>query len=691
MKGIFIFVLSAFFSFFAFSQDFNSALPPQEYRSANEGLSEKEFRRGVLSFYRGSFNEAILQFEKALSYLPDNNLTLDWMGKAYYYSGLEGSALDCWEKIAKKGYGGALLQNKTEIIRERRVLLREDEKKAKYTESGNFYGVFNNELIFANPTSSLPNSDGSFWVLAYGTNELLHLNANGVVIDRKTGPINGFDHPMDIIRLKNGNLLISEASGDRLSLLNAKGKYLRYIGKKGRGNGEMISPQYLAEDSRENIFVSDYGNRRIDVFDKDGNGIFYFGGKKDDFPGFKGPTGIAIIDDTVFVADNVTGGIYEFDNAGNYRRILVEEKTFNKPESLKVWKPSASDEKYIVVSDKNKFFSVDTETGAVFENANVGNSPSRITSAVLDVNGNAIATDFQANEVYVMSKMQELVGGLFVQIEKIDAKKFPEISVEVKVENRYRKPIVGLKETNFYWTEDSRPVSNLKWTGAAQENDFCDITILIDRSASPETFAADGNVENVVRSIAKSMGKKGTLRIVSAGNIPVQEYSGKPQGAVNFSSSALKTPLSTSVPFDLALRLAANDLITAAKKRAIIIVGEGKVSDNAFEKYNLSETVAYLKNNAIPLLYVKSENNALDEELEYIVQNTFGSEYYIWRAEGLSSIVQDVINIPVALYSFSYTSALPTNFGEKYLPVEVEAYLLNRSGRDEAGYFAPLE
>jgi len=39
----------------------------------------------------------------------------------------------------------------------------------------------------------------------------------------------------------------------------------------------------------------------------------------------------------------------------------------------------------------------------------------------------------------------------------------------------------------------------------------------------------------------------------------------------------------------------------------------------------------------------------------------------------------------------SYVSTLPTNFGENYLPLETEVYLLNRSGRDESGYFAPLQ
>ena len=42
--------------------------PTGEYRSAEESFAAQEFRRGVQAFYRGSFNEAILQFEKSLSY-----------------------------------------------------------------------------------------------------------------------------------------------------------------------------------------------------------------------------------------------------------------------------------------------------------------------------------------------------------------------------------------------------------------------------------------------------------------------------------------------------------------------------------------------------------------------------------------------------------------------------------------------
>ena len=60
LKYFFISLLFITFSFSIFGQ------------TAQEiGYAEEEFRRGVQAFYRGSFNDSILQFEKALSYLPE--------------------------------------------------------------------------------------------------------------------------------------------------------------------------------------------------------------------------------------------------------------------------------------------------------------------------------------------------------------------------------------------------------------------------------------------------------------------------------------------------------------------------------------------------------------------------------------------------------------------------------------------
>ncbi len=676
---------SVFFCLYAQQTTNNAGLkvPEERIRSGEEGFAAEEFRRGVQAFYKGSYNDAIVQFEKALSYLPDDNLILEWLGKAYYKAGMEGTALSYWQIASDNGYGGLLLDNKIEVVKERRITGDSTDKLMRLSESGSFEGNVNGNLIFSQPVSVLPDYDGSFWVTAYGSNELLKITLNGKVIERITGPLTGFDRPLDIIRLADGNMLISESAGDRLALLNEKGKFIKYIGSKGRGVGNVVGPQFLAVDSMGRIYVTDYGNRRVDVFDAEGNGLYYFGQKSSDFAGLKCPTGIAVIEDSVFVADENTGCIYEFDRNGNFIRDLVEKDTFDKPEAIKYWNGS------LVVSDRNKIVSVDISTGSIFEYAKTGNAPSRVTAAVPDVNNNVIVSDFTANEIYVMSKVQELVGGLFVQIEQVDASRFPEVTVEVKVENRHRQPVVGLELENFYFTENKRTVSNLQFIGSAANNTFADITIIIDRSSSMKNYSEE--IETAVKEIAASMKGRGSLRVISAGAIPVTEYTGNPDGVADFTMEALKNPSAKAVPVDLAIRLAANELINAAKKRAIIMISDGNVTDSTFAKYTLSELSAYLSNNAIDFSFIQVAQGAVNREYDYLINNTSGQDYYVFRPEGLSSIVRDIINIPQGTYQLKYVSALQKNFGQSYLPVEAEVYLMNRSGRDESGYFAPLE
>lgn len=658
-------------------------VPEDRIRTDKETFASDEFRRGVQAYYKGAFNESIVQFERALSYLPNDNLILEWLGKTYYKAGLEGTALQYWQTASDNGYGGLLLQNKIEIIRERRVTGDSENKLMRLSEAGSFPGFFNNQMIFSGPVSILSNPNGTMYVVAYNSNEIILVNQNGDILDRINGPINGFDRPADIIRLKDGNILVSENAGDRLALLDSNCHFKKYIGKKGRKNGEMVGPLYLAQDSLERIYVTDIGNRRVDVFDREGNALFFFGGRTVDFEGLKSPTGIAVIEDSIFVADADRGIIYEFDKSGNFVREVVEPGTFSKPEALKKWNEN------LVICDKNKVLSVDPYSGSTFEYTRTGNAPSRVTCAVPDINQNIVVSDFTANEIYIMSKIQELVGGFFVQIEQIDSSKFPNITMEVKVENRHRQPVVGLQEKNFYITEKNRPVSNLTFLGAASNNNVADITLIIDRSDKTELYK--GEIETAVKEVAAAMNNKGTLRVVSAGTVPVTEYTGRPDGVANFAVETLKNPVSSKVSMDLALRLASNDLITAEKKRSIIIISAGDTSAYTYSRYNLAELTSYMNNNSIGLSFVHVAQNGISAEVDYLIKNTAGETYYIFRPEGLGNIINEILDIPQGVYQLSYTSTMQSNFGQAYLPVETEVYLLNRSGRDESGYFAPLQ
>ena len=198
-------------------------------------------------------------------------------------------------------------------------------------------------------------------------------------------------------------------------------------------------------------------------------------------------------------------------------------------------------------------------------------------------------------------------------------------------------------------------------------------------------------LNDAVREIAENMTDVGNITVVSAGEIPVVEYKGNSSGLLKFSHKALKTKLTNRPSFDLAVRLATNELINASPKRSIVYLTQGKLDDNAFSKYGLSDVTNFMSNNGVSFFVVQLEQNAIEQELDYIVKNLNGKTYYVYRPEGLSCIVQDMLDVPNGLYSFSYKSLLPTDLGRAYLPVEIETYLLNRSGRDETGYFSPLQ
>jgi len=285
--------------------------------------------------------------------------------------------------------------------------------------------------------------------------------------------------------------------------------------------------------------------------------------------------------------------------------------------------------------------------------------------------------------------MTEVIGGLFVQIEQVNADNFPLVTMDVRVENRRRQPLVGLHDVNFYVSENKRPVTDLKLLGAVSVNEIADITLVIDRNLTMKKF--QGELQTAVRELVKSMDSAGTVRVVSAGKIPVLEYRGTPSGLRNFTCDALKNPYYDDCALDLAFRLASNDLVLGEKKRGIIYLTAGDVGVSSFAKYGLSNLTTYMNNNSISFSVIHLAPNAVSEEVQYICDYTAGSSYYIYRPEGLSSVMKDIIELPSGLYQLSFKSSLPSNLGRAYLPVEAEVYLMNRSGIDETGYFAPLQ
>ncbi len=647
--------------------------------------ADEEFRWGVMAYHRGLYNEAILSFEKSLSYKPQNTRTQEWLGRAYYESGFVSTALDIWENIIKRGEGTGVLQSFVETVKYRRGLGRELYEQERFVVAYEFSGKREEYNLFLRPVSVRSRGDGTYYLVSFGTNEVLLFGVSGGLLRRIRGGLESLDHPFDILETKDGHLFITEFEGDSIAKLTTGGSFIKRFGESGRGDGELLGPQFLASDNKGYIYVTDWGNRRVCKFDYEGNFILSFGQKKGDYEGLQGPSGIAIIEEKVYVADKLRGYIAVFDQSGNYITTLAEDD-LAMPEGISVY-----NQKNLLVVDSGKIISYDAERETSRVLSDLSGEGRKILSVTSNANGDILAVDFNRNKLIMLSEITQLYTGFTVRVKSVISDRFPVVTAIISVRNRLGDPILGLDGSNFLITEGKRPVRDLRFQSAVNKSEKIAVSLLVDRS--PGMMEKREIVEDAVNAVADSLLKMGDIRVISAGEKPaiVTEPGAN---KVEIGRAAVSGGrYSERWRFDLGLRLAISELVPIKnRKRAVVFLTTGDSRELSFRGYDLIELEQYMENNEIRFycIYLEMKEGS-SRELEYLCRETGGKSYFLYEQGGVKGLGEDILSSPSGLYYLTYNSLRETAFGERFIPMEVEAFLFKRSGRDEAGYFAPLE
>jgi DNA-binding beta-propeller fold protein YncE len=81
-----------------------------------------------------------------------------------------------------------------------------------------------------------------------------------------------FSRPTDVAWDSAGDIFVADGLGNaRVAKFDKDGKFLKSWGKRGTGNGEFANVRSIAVDAQGNVYTADGGNKRIEVFDNDGN------------------------------------------------------------------------------------------------------------------------------------------------------------------------------------------------------------------------------------------------------------------------------------------------------------------------------------------------------------------------------------------------------------------------------------
>lgn len=96
------------------------------------------------------------------------------------------------------------------------------------------------------------------------------------------------------LTIANNRIFISDMGEGCIKVYELNGKYLKKIGRYGRNLGEFVRPKGVAVDREENIYVVDASFENIQLFNKDGQLLMFFGGHYSGHGGMWLPTSVVI-------------------------------------------------------------------------------------------------------------------------------------------------------------------------------------------------------------------------------------------------------------------------------------------------------------------------------------------------------------------------------------------------------------
>lgn len=180
-----------------------------------------------------------------------------------------------------------------------------------------------------NPRGLAVAPDRSIYVADTGNSRIVHLDENGNILNTWGGrtreaqvpPAPGtFVEPWGVAVDSQGNVYVADTWNHRIQKFDGEGKFIKSWGGLGEPSPEhpeyFWGPRGIAIGPQDRVYVTDTGNKRVAVFDTEGNFLQDFNkvgdGQLDEPVGIAlGPNGL------IYVADTWNLQVVAFSGAGN--------------------------------------------------------------------------------------------------------------------------------------------------------------------------------------------------------------------------------------------------------------------------------------------------------------------------------------------------------------------------------------
>ena len=136
-----------------------------------------------------------------------------------------------------------------------------------------------------------------------------------------SGPGSGpgqFNAPRDAKTSHAGEIFVSDGGNFRIQVFSHEGKFLRMFGEKGTGPGQFLRAHALDFSPDGRLYVVDVDNNRVSVFEPSGKLLFAFGKKGVRTGEFRDAHGLGIAPDGDVYVSNYYGPVQKFSADGKF-------------------------------------------------------------------------------------------------------------------------------------------------------------------------------------------------------------------------------------------------------------------------------------------------------------------------------------------------------------------------------------
>lgn len=666
----------------------SAALP--RFRVKQEKARE-HFTKAIGFYNRGQYVAAREFFYKALDTQPYFHLARRYLGDSYYYSGDWNNALEQWElldEISEKAYPTVGQRRELLEFRLNRYRRHTDFSFLREIKSGTF-----RKKAVEYPADVRLDKHGRMNAVMFGSGNLLQTDASGNLKFETSGPVyNSMQGPVALDTGPDGRIFVADFSGDKVYIFTENGAYESSFGETGSADGQLRGPAGIAV-SKNFLFVSDSANRRIQKFDREGNHLISFNAEGK----LQEPAGMSLHKDgeRLLVADPQRPGIFHFDTDGN----LLGEISFSemeKPRGVRFYRGG-----FVVSDEKQGILFYDETSGTVTrlnemrDNEDEPVVLNRVFSAdVSDRTDLICIADYGGHRIIQAVEENLKTAGLDIKIEKIELTNYPTVAVFATIKDRPGRVLEELTRSEIVIEENDIQVSSLRTDNMDTFQNRTNLVIVKENSDYLRDENLDSLLPSLLRSFVEPFRITDQIRLLRAGSTERIVYEGlERRELLERISTGDRSP---EPNLGRGLYDAVTSLLPELGSRSVLFITSGKFTETGFEQYSLQRIVQYAAAHNISIHILSFEALDTEEEREAsisrwkeVAADTGGSYLRIYDEAGVSALYNRIRSKKDIRYILTYDSEMTEGLSGRYVDVKLRVRYRNTAGLADGGYFVP--